>query len=81
METPHHRLVFLLDTDCNYSRSRKQVGNILWRKPEWLFRFVIDPDVESSKNREGKALRPSVIYRKVSSGTISERGSDAYARL
>lgn len=60
---------------------RKLVDNLLKRRREWLFRFVIDPDVESTNNRAERALRPSVIHRKVSGGTRSERGSEAYARI
>ncbi len=39
------------------------------------------PEVESTNNRAERALRPSVIYRKVSGGSRTERGADIYARL
>ncbi len=42
---------------------------------------MIDPEVEPTNNRAERALRPSVIYRKVSGGTRSSRGSEAYDRL
>ncbi len=77
----HEKLVFLLERDYTHSRSRKFVDNLLKRNKEWLFRFVIDPNVESTNNRAERALRPSVIYRKVSGGSRSDRGSEAYARL
>ena len=74
------RLVFLLDIGYEHMRTRKFVDNLLKRGKEWLFRFVIDPDVEPTNNRAERALRSSVIYRKVSGETISSRGSHAYDR-
>ena len=46
-----------------------------------MFRFVTDPEVEPTNNRAGRALRPSMIYRKASGGTRSNRGSEAYSTL
>jgi transposase len=46
-----------------------------------LFRFVIDPDVEATNNRAERALRPSVIYRKISDGSRSDRGADIYTKI
>ncbi|MGC8562107.1 MAG: IS66 family transposase [Thermoplasmata archaeon] len=77
----YQRLVFLLDTGYEHLRTRKFVDNLLKRKREWLFRFVVDSNVEPTNNRAERALRPSVIYRKVSGGTRSPRGSEAYDRL
>ncbi|MGC8699255.1 MAG: IS66 family transposase [Candidatus Acidifodinimicrobium sp.] len=73
--------MFLLDTGYEHLRTRKFVDNLLKRKREWLFRFVVDPNVEPTNNRAERALRPSVIYRKVSGGTRSPRGSETYDRL
>lgn len=77
----YHKLVFLLDRDYDHRRSRKFVENLLKRKKEWLFRFVVDPEVEPTNNRAERALRPAVIYRKTSGGTRSDRGSEAFERL
>ena len=74
----HEKLTFLLDTDYEHLKTRKFVENLLKRKKEWLFRFVIDPEVELTNNRAERAIRPSVIYRKVSGGTRSPRGTKAY---
>ena len=81
IERLYHKLVFLLDSDYEHARSRRFVDNLLKRKKEWLFRFVIDPDVEATNNRAERALRPSVIYRKVSGGSRSERGAEIYTRI
>ena len=81
MNKLHHKLVFLLERDYDHKRSRKFVDNLLKRKRGWLFRFVVDPDVEPTNNRAERALRPAVIYRKVSGGTRSEKGSRAYKHV
>jgi len=57
------------------------VNNLLKRKKEWLFNFVMNPDVEPTNNRAERALRPSVIYRKISGGSRSERGAEIYTRV
>ena len=74
----HDKLVFLLDRDYAHRRSGKFVDNLLRRRRDWLFRFVVDPEVESTNNRAERALRPSVIYRKASGGSRSDRGAEAY---
>ncbi|MCL5793894.1 MAG: transposase [Candidatus Thermoplasmatota archaeon] len=81
IEDLHHRLVFLLDSDYESMKCRKFVENLLKRKREWLFNFVINPDVEPTNNRAERALRPSVIYRKISGGSRSERGSEIYTKI
>ena len=81
MEKLHHKLVFLLDSDYEHKRSRRFVDNLLKRRKEWLFNFVMDPDVEPTNNRAERALRSSVIYRKVSGGSRSERGAEIYTKI
>jgi transposase len=81
VENLHHKLVFLLDSDYEHGRSRRFVNNLLKRKKEWIFRFVMDPEVEATNNRAERALRPSVIYRKISGGSRSERGAEIYTRI
>jgi transposase len=81
VEKLHHKLVFLLASHYDHMRSGRFVDNLLKRKKEWLFRFVMDPEVEPTNNRAERALRPSVIYRKVSGGSRSERGAEIYAKI
>ena len=71
----------MLDSDYEHKRSRKFVDNLLKRKKEWLFGFVMDPDVDPTNNRAEKALRSSVMYRKVSCGLRSGRGSEIYTTI
>lgn len=77
----HEKLTFTLQRDYEHPGCRKFVDNLLKRRREWFFRFVVDPEVESTNNRSERALRSSVMYRKVSGGTRSERGSEAYGKL
>jgi transposase len=43
--------------------------------------FLHDPDVPPTNNESERALRTSVIHRKVNNGFRSERGAKAYAAL
>jgi len=57
------------------------VRNMLKRKRDDLFRFVIDRSVESTNNRAERSIRPMVTYRKVSGRSRSERGVRDFARV
>ena len=48
--------------------------NVL-KDPDSLFRFVVDPEVDSTNNRAERALRPMVVARKVSGGSRSKGGA------
>lgn len=47
----------------------------LWERRECLWRFVDVPGVEPTNNASERALRPAVIWRKLSFGTQSASGS------
>ena len=81
VEKLHHDLTFLLDSHYEHAGCRKFVKNLLKRKKEWLFQFVMNPHVEPTNNRAERGLRPSVIYRKVSGGSRTERGAEIYTRI
>jgi len=49
------------------------------RDREHLFVFVTDRDVPATNNVSERALRPSVIFRKVTNGCRSEWGANTYA--
>lgn len=49
------------------------------RDREHLFVFMTDRDVPATNNVSERALRPSVIFRKVTNGFRSEWGADTYA--
>ena len=46
-----------------------------------LFRFVGNPEVESTNNRAERGLRHAVVIRKISNGSRSEQGSEITAKL
>lgn len=46
-----------------------------------MFTFVEHPDVPSDNNPAERAIRPSVIYRKMAGGTRSPQGSTTFATL
>jgi transposase len=81
VENLYHKLVFLLGSDYGHKRPRRFVDNLLKRKKEWLFNFVMSPDVELTNNRAERALRSSVIYRKVSGCSGSEIGTKKYTKI
>jgi hypothetical protein len=81
VENLYHKLVFLLDSDYDHKRSRRFVENLLKRKKEWLFNFVTNPDAGPTNNRAERALRSSVIYRKVSGGSRSEKCAEIYTKI
>jgi len=56
-------------------RLRRRVA----RDREHLFVFVTERDVPATNNVSERALRPSVIFRKVTNGFRSQWGADTYA--
>ncbi|MBU1086355.1 MAG: IS66 family transposase [Candidatus Omnitrophica bacterium] len=64
-----------------HSTVRKFVDNLYYRDVENLFRFVTDPDIDSTNNISERELRELVIIRKISRGSRSPRGANATAIL
>jgi transposase len=52
-----------------------------WKHRQHLFVFLYRTDVPPTNNVSERALRPSVIHRKVTGGFRSQWGADAYAAL
>jgi len=48
VEKFHRDLTFLLHSNYEHARCRKFVKNLLKRKREWLFQFVMNPHVEQT---------------------------------
>ena len=48
---------------------------------ENLFRFVDNPEIDSTNNRAERGLRHAVVIRKISNGSRSEDGAEVTARL
>jgi transposase len=53
----------------------------LWNHREWLWTFVDHDGIEPTNNTAERALRPAVIYRKLSFGTQSQSGSRFIERM
>ena len=64
-----------------HSTIRKFVNNLYYRDGDDLFRFVTDPDIDSTNNISERELRALVIIRKISNGSRSRRGANATAML
>ena len=66
-----------------FSGNRRLVGMCqeLHNHREWLWTFVDHEGIEPTNNTAERALRPAVIYRKLSFGTQSESGSRFLDRI
>lgn len=70
----------LLDEEVSGVAQRRLQTRFLTHR-EKLLTFLSDPDVPPTNNESERALRPSVIHRKVTNGFRSEWGAKAYAAL
>jgi hypothetical protein len=80
VEKSFHTMKFRLERQYSSSHCGKFVDNLLKYKDQ-LFVFVTNPDVDATNNAAERGLRPSVVARKISGGTRSERGSKLYQIL
>ena len=78
LEKELERLLALKPTDAEGRKLRDAVYLDCRNK---LFVFLKRRDVEPTNNESERALRPSVIFRKVTNGFRSEWGAKAYAAL
>lgn len=73
-------LVAALDHAYTSNHCARFARNVL-KDAAHFFRFVTDPEVDSTNNRAERALRPMVIARKVSGGSRSDKGAQVRAIL
>ena len=71
----------LLRGACSGNARLMGMCNELWSHREWLWTFVDVEGIEPTNNTAERALRPAVIYRKLSFGTQSEAGSRFIERM
>ena len=66
-----------------FSGNKRLVGmcHELYNHRQWLWTFVDVKGIEPTNNTAERALRPAVIYRKLSFGTQSESGSRFIERM
>ncbi|MEM0134172.1 MAG: transposase [Thermoplasmatales archaeon] len=70
-----------IDAPYESKKCAGSIRNLLKRKRDDLFRFVINRDIESTNNRAERAIRPIVTYRKVSGGSRSDLSARDFARV
>ncbi|QRF75039.1 hypothetical protein Thermo_00532 [Thermoplasmatales archaeon] len=58
VENLYHELGFFMDSDYEHGRCKDFAG-ILKRKREWLFRFVVEKDVEPTNDSAERLPIPS----------------------
>ena len=74
--------IFLLTKRHYKSTTVRRFVNTLWKRDvESLFRFVTNPDIDSTNNISERELRHLVLIRKISNGSRSTRGANASAIL
>lgn len=75
--TPIREKINALLLRGEFSRNRKLVGMCtqLYAHRDWLWTFLDVEGVEPTNNASERALRPAVIWRKLSFGTQSAKGS------
>lgn len=71
----------LITRHYKHSILRKFMHNLYYRDGNNLFRFVTDPEIDSTNNISERELRALVIIRKISNGSRSTRGAHATAIL
>lgn len=59
----------------------KRIGKRLRKFKHELTAFLWDKDLEGTNNAAERAIRPLVVARKISGGSRSENGADAFAKL
>jgi transposase len=66
-----------------FSGNQRLIGmcSELYKHRQWLWTFVDVKGIEPTNNTAERALRPAVIYRKLSFGTQSESGSRFIERM
>jgi transposase len=82
------RRVFQLESELDellsrpvYNQAARNLKDRFLTHRDKLLVFLHDPDVPPTNNESERALRPSVIHRKVTNGFRSEWGAKAYAAL
>jgi transposase len=77
LETRLAALAETVDPDPDAQRLTKR----LQRHQSELTRFLHEPKLEGTNNRAERALRPAVVFRKITGGNRSEAAATAWAKL
>jgi hypothetical protein len=74
------RLDQLADADYDEPHARR-IGKRLRKFKKQLTAFLWDKDLEGTNNAAERAIRPVVVARKISGGSRSDNGAEAFAKL
>lgn len=66
---------------CRSTVVKKFVDSICKKHRDNLFRFVDNPEVDSTNNLAERGLRHAVVIRKISGGSRSDKGAETTCRL
>ena len=68
--------------DANYEEpSAKRLGKRMRKFKKQLTAFLLDEDLQGTNNIAERAIRPMVVARKISGGSRSDNGAEAFAKL
>jgi len=81
VEALQGEIINLTQRHYKHSTVRKFVQTLAYRDINSLFRFVTDPEIDSTNNISERELRHLVLIRKISNGSRSHRGANATAIL
>jgi hypothetical protein len=74
------RLTALAKTTDPDPDAQRLTKRLLRHQPE-LTRFLHEPKIEGTNNRAERALRPAVVFRKITGGNRSQAAAAAWAKL
>jgi hypothetical protein len=74
------RLKQLADADYGEPNA-KRIGKRMRKFKKELTAFLLDKNLEGTNNIAERAIRPLVVARKISGGSRSEKGANAFAKL
>ena len=80
-ETLLHWMDLIASRNYRSSEVYKFVKSVCRNHRENLFRFVDNPEIDSTNNRAERGLRHAVIIRKISNGSRSKIGAEITANL
>ena len=83
-QTQRKTLEYMLQKLAQQKSCNKKTQNLINRIARYkddLLRFIDHPDAEYHNNRAERALRPAVIFRKISFGNRTPAGAQSYATI
>lgn len=76
-----HQIDLITSRRYKHVEVHKFVKSVCKKHREDLFRFVNNPEIESTNNRAERGLRHAVVIRKISNGSRSKKGAKITSNL